>query len=243
MSRKYESSPIGEAVCELRIAPGTPWDLTVPGLVYQRLKETFPKRRQVKTVGAALTGGAVTTIEMERVQFMQEDERALISISKDSLAVSRLKPYTGWETFRPLILDAFMSYREVTNPTGFQRLGLRYINQINFKESRILLDDFFEFYPFVGKQLPQNHGTFIVGIELPFNDGRDNLRLQLSTNSALPGSGLSLTLDLDYILMDPTNVDLSNLESWLEQGHSRLAETFEGCLKDSLRRRFHEKTG
>jgi len=238
--RKYKNSPIGEAVCELRIIPGSPWDLAVPGLVYERLKKTFPKRRQVKTVGATLTGGAVTTVEVERLQFMQEDEKALVVIGKDVLAVSRLNPYPGWETYRPMILDAFTAYKEITNPTSFQRLGLRYVNQVNFKEDRIQLEDFFEFYPFVGKLLPQDHGTFIVGIELPFTGGRDNLRLQLATNPAAPGSKLSLTLDLDYFLMDPTNVGLSDLEKWLEQAHSALAETFEGCLKDSLRKRFQE---
>jgi len=237
--KKYKNSPISEAVCELRIISGLPWDLAVPGLVYERLKKTFPKRRQVKTLGATLTGGAVTTVEVERLQFLQEDEKALVVIGKDVLAVSRLNPYPGWETYRPMIVDAFAAYREITNPTSFQRLGLRYVNQVNFKESRVRLEDFFEFYPFVGKLLPQDHGTFIVGIDLPFSGGRDILRLQLATNAAAPGSSeLSLTLDLDYFLVDPSNVGLNDLEKWLEQAHSTLAKTFEGCLKDSLRKRF-----
>jgi uncharacterized protein (TIGR04255 family) len=221
--------------------PGTPWDLAIPGLVYERLKGTFPKRRQVKTVGATLTGGAVTTVELEHLQFLQEDERSLVVIGKDVVAVSRLQPYLGWESYRPLILGTFNTYRDITNPTGFQRLGLRYVNQMNFKEERVPLEDFFEFYPFLGKRLPQDHGTFMTGIELAFAERRDILRLQLFTNPSPPaGFKVSLTLDLDYVLIDSTTVGLADLETWLEQAHSRIAETFEGCIRDTMRKRFEE---
>ena len=239
--RKYLNSPITEAVFEARIVPGVPWDLAIPGLVYDKLKGTFPKRRQVKTVGATLTGGAVATVEFERLQFLQEDELSLVVVSKDLIGVSRLRPYPGWENFRPMAADTFRAYSEITKPVSFQRLGLRYVNQMNFKEKRVALEDFFEFYPFVGKGLPQDHGSFVAGIELPFNDKRDGLRLQLSINPVPPpGSMVSIVLDLDYFLADPTTVGLDDLESWLDQAHSALGETFEGCLKDKMRRRFEE---
>lgn len=239
-SEKYKKSPIKEAVCELRIVPGSPWDLAVPGLVYESLKSTFPKRRQAKTIAATVTGGAVTTLEMERIQFLRDDEKALVSISRDIFAVSSLTPYLEWENYRPLILDSFRAYGEITNPIGFQRLGLRYINQIDFKQDRLLLEDYFDFYPFVGKQLPQDHGTFVSGIELPFAGGRDNLRLQLATASPAPEHKLSISLDLDYFLLDPVKVGLADLENWLEEAHARLSETFEGCIKDTLRKRFKD---
>jgi len=233
--KKYNNPPISEAVCEFRIVPGTPWDLAVPGLIYDQLKGSFPKRRQVKTVEATLIGGAVRMQESERLQFLQEDECSLIGVGKDILSVSRLKPYRGWEAFRPIIFDAFEAYKEITRPIGFQRLGLRYINQINFKQERLKLEDFFDFYPYVGKQLPQDHGAFVAGIQLAYEDGRDALRLQLANSEAPPGFRLSLTLDLDYFLLDSAKVAVLELESWLDTAHSRLGETFEGCLKDSAR--------
>jgi uncharacterized protein (TIGR04255 family) len=132
IAKKYKNSPITEAVCELRIVPESPWDMAVPGLVYARLKNTFPKRRQAKNIAATMTGGAITTFEVERPQFLREDEKALVVVSKDVFAVSSLKPYMKWEAFRPLILESFKAYSEITNPIAFQRLGLRYINQIDF---------------------------------------------------------------------------------------------------------------
>lgn len=237
-SEKYKNSPIKEAACELRIVAGSPWDLAVPGLVYERLKGRFPKRRQEKTISATVVGAALTTLEMERLQFLRDDEKALVSISKDVFVVSSLQPYLEWEHYRPLILDSFKTYSEITSPAGFQRLGLRYINQIDFKQDKVLLEDFFEFYPFVGKRLPQDHGTFVVGVEMPFSAGRDNLRLQLATAAPASGYKLSINLDLDYFLLDPAKVGLVDLENWLEEAHSTIAKVFEGCITDNLRRRF-----
>ncbi|MDR7478213.1 MAG: TIGR04255 family protein, partial [Armatimonadota bacterium] len=35
-----------EAVCEFRLGRAVRWDLTVPGLLYERLKGEFPEREQ-----------------------------------------------------------------------------------------------------------------------------------------------------------------------------------------------------
>ncbi len=238
--RKYKNPPIGEAVCEIRIVPSSPWDLAVPGLVYDQLRASFPKRRQVKAVQATLMGGAVRTEESERLQLLQADEKTLVTVAKDTISISRLKPYLGWETFRPVILDAFKTYGEITSPTGFQRIGLRYINQLNFKEDTLPLEDFFEFYPFVGKQLPQIHTVFFVGIQVPYHEGRDALRLQLATADAPDGFRLSFNLDLDYFLVDSAKVPVPALREWLEEAHFQLAAIFEGCLKDAMRARLQE---
>ena len=41
---KYRKSPIVEVVCEFRFLPGEPWDAAIPGLVYSKLADVFPKR-------------------------------------------------------------------------------------------------------------------------------------------------------------------------------------------------------
>jgi len=46
MGRKYANPSIVEAVCEFRLSPDTPWDLTVPGLVYEKVRSEFPHREQ-----------------------------------------------------------------------------------------------------------------------------------------------------------------------------------------------------
>ena len=57
VSRQYPNPPVIEAVCEFRLPPDSEWDLTVPGLVYEHIRD------QVPTEG---TERSVQGIELER---------------------------------------------------------------------------------------------------------------------------------------------------------------------------------
>lgn len=46
MGKKYKNPPIVEVVCEFRLSDDTLWDLTIPGLLYEKLKDEFLHREQ-----------------------------------------------------------------------------------------------------------------------------------------------------------------------------------------------------
>ena len=50
MSRRYKNSPIIEAICEFQFEENSEWDLTIPGLVYDRVQNEFPIRRHAARV-------------------------------------------------------------------------------------------------------------------------------------------------------------------------------------------------
>lgn len=240
-ARKYAHPPIIEAVAEFRFDPATPWDLTLPGLMYEQLRAQFPKRKQVRTIQstAALVPEGVQQqlIQEDRVQLFREDETASIQVSPNLLLVSHRSPYSTWERVLPEIAHALDVYRRVAAPKAFSRIGLRYINHIQFETPRVDLEDYFEFFPHVGPALPQLYGPFLLGIHIPFQNERDFLRLQLATGPA-EGQALSVMLDLDYFLAKPAEVALEAGVDWLEQAHSMIETTFEGCLKERARRLF-----
>lgn len=96
-----------------------------------------------------------------RIQFHKRGKRALIQVAPDLLVVNQLKPYMTWAKFKPMILDSLQKYRDVANPKEFKRVGLRYINKINIKAEIIELSDYFDFYPYIPKNLPQLHISFL----------------------------------------------------------------------------------
>lgn len=57
MGRRYRNSPLIEAGCEFRFAPGEPWDLAIPGLLYEKFREKFPKRRQANAFETTIVAG------------------------------------------------------------------------------------------------------------------------------------------------------------------------------------------
>jgi uncharacterized protein (TIGR04255 family) len=244
MGRRYNNPPIIEALCELRFEPSLPWDLAIPGLLYEKVQDDFPKRRQVRafetSVSASPEGVEQQVRTADRMQFLREDERALIQVGPDLLAVNHLKPYPTWQEFLPLVQKGFSAYREAANPKAIRRIGLRYINRIEIPGPSVDMEDYFLFYPFVGPNLPQEHGPFIVGIQIPYEGARDVLRLQLANASAETPDVVPVMLDLDYFLTKPGEVPLAAISEWLEIAHNHVEEAFEACITDRLRQMFEE---
>ncbi len=245
MARKYKRPPVAEVACEFRFEPGEPWDMIMPALIYDKLREEFPEREPVKQIATSVSGdegGAQPHLAvMRRMRFKREDGKAIVEIGANYLLASHLRPYPGWEKFLPLVERVFSTYKEVTSPKGLRRVGLRYVNKVEFQEERVKLEDYFDFYPFVGDGLPQDHGPFICGIQIPFEDDRDILRLQMESAAPdQPGNVTAILLDLDYFLARARGIGLPDVFEWLKKAHAHVVETFEGCIKDSLRERFDE---
>lgn len=244
--KKYKKSPIIEAICEFQFEENSPWDLTIPGLVYEKVRRTFPKRRQAtrvslgKSASAEELGPQFGTTSL--MQFFRADEKAIIQVGPNLLSINILKPYPSWEKFLPLIKKGFNSYCDVVAPKGIRRIGLRYINQIELPGQNINLEDYLEFRPFVGSKLPQDFVTFLVGVQIPYEESRDILNIQLTS---LPRNSISedraaLIFSLDYVLMKPTEITLDGAFKWINTAHSRIEEAFEASISQQLRGLFKE---
>lgn len=246
MGRKYAKPPVIEAVCEFRLPPSTQWDLTIPGLVYERVREEFPHKEQRVIQNIEVTekpdaGGIQHKITAEnRAWFLTEDRNTFIQVGTRALAVNRLSPYPTWEEFRPAIEKAVSVLREVVEVSGFQRIGLRYINRIEIPSPSVELDDYFAFRLVLGEGLPQLMQGFICGAVLPFLNGRDLCKVELT--NAVPESQLSTAflLDLDYYLARPEDVSAEGVLAWVEEAHRAVEDAFEDCISDRLRELFEE---
>jgi len=152
--------------------------------------------------------------------------------------VNHLDPYPSWTAFRPLIAMALDAHRRVIQPTGIHRIGLRYINRIVFPQPRVMLEDYFEVYPKLGPQLPSDHGTFIVGLQFAFADGRDALTLKLQTAAPEIDGERVVSLDIDYFLITPGAVSMDTVLEWIEAAHAQVEQVFEASITDVLRAQF-----
>jgi uncharacterized protein (TIGR04255 family) len=246
MGRRYRNPPVIEALCEFRFESGEPWDMAVPGLVYEKVRDGFPKRRQVQgfetTFASGPKGIQQQIAPTSLIQFLRDDEKAVIQVGPNLLAVNHLKPYPGWQDFLPLIRRGFEAYCGAASPKGIDRVGLRYINLIEFPGERVELEDYLEFRPFVGPRLPQDHGAFIVGIQVSFENARDALRLQLASSAVETPNVLAVVLDLDYFLVQQGAVPKEQVFDWIEIAHHHLEEVFEACITNRLRQLFDEVT-
>ena len=244
MGRKYENPPFVEAVCEFRLTRDTSWDLAIPGLFYEKVKDVFPRREQRVVQEIELTQGPQGLQQQirtaERVVLLTEDRKMLIQLGPRLLAVNALKPYPTWQGFKPIIEKAWKTLENLLEVRGLQRIGLRYINRIEIPASEIELKEYFEFFPFVGQRLPQRMASFIAGSEFPYEGERDRCRVQLTPAPVSSGERSAFMLDIDYYLAQPRAVEASSVLDWVETAHNRVEEVFEGCITDRLRELFRE---
>ena len=244
MGRKYRDPPIVEAVCEFRFEPSAPWDLTIPGLIYEKLKEDFHKKRPVKLqelrIETSPAGFEQTFGTSDGMRFLREDEKTFIQVAQNILSANHVKPYSNWESFLPFIHQAFETYKEVAKPNGIRRIGLRYINRIEIPGSPIKIEDYLHFYPFVASHLPQMFGNFLAAIETHYDESRDILKLQAGSAPVQTPGRVGIILDLDYFLTQPGGVPMDSVFEWVALAHDRVEEVFEGCITDLLREMFEE---
>ena len=244
MSRRYVNPPVVEAVCEFRFSQDTDWDLTIPGLLYEKVKGDFPTKRQkllheVEIAAGSAEVGPVTR-SSERIWFLTSDERAFIQLAPRLLAVNSLRPYPSWQGFRPMVEKALEALAETADLPAVQRIGLRYINRIEIPSAEVQLEDYFSFTPFLAEHLPQEMASFIVGCVLPLHDGRDACRVQLTNAVAEEPDHCAFLLDLDYFLAKPGEIDSHGWMDWVESAHGGVEGIFEGCISQKLRDIFVE---
>lgn len=246
----YARPPIVEAVCDFRFIGSELWDPTFTGLLYNKLKGKYSKRRTVPHLQASVSVGSAgfeSQFRPEvRTQFLSRDGKSVVSVAPDQVTASRLPPYQGWPRFKPMIEQVLDAYLEVARPLGYARIGLRYINRFSIPGKEFVLADYLDLLPLIGPRLPDVYGDFAVMVLFGFAEGRDLLRAQahnLNRDQERPADSLPLDLDFDYHLAAPEAIPLGDAKEWVEQAHGQIVQAFEASIKDSLRELFGQKGG
>lgn len=246
MNKKYDNPPIVEALIAFTFHAENDWDLTIPGLFFDKVKDAFPVRQQHVGFGTEFQPGKEILTQnisiIERVQFYNNDRNALVQIGRNVLSVHHLKPYHGWENFKPLILSNFQNYLNVANPKMLQRIELRYINKIDFGEI-VKMEDYFTTYPMVPAGLPDLHGGFQVFIEIPFNEQKNVVLFTLKSAPPTKQDYISIVVDLKQVSIDMENLkamDIGEVEKWIDRAHDNIEQVFEASITDNLRAVFEK---
>jgi uncharacterized protein (TIGR04255 family) len=238
--RRYRNPPIEEALVEFRFAPGQDWDLTIPGKLHEKVKATYPgKPRQQRLLQASLRAeiGQPPGVSVEegigRVQLVDTDARRLLSLGPDALSVNVLRPYEGWEVFKPRIDAALRAYAEVSGVEKISRIGVRYINKVVVAEPNVDLNKYFLCGPPVPAGLPSRVTSFLYRTEHVFDDDA-KLVLTFATIAGEPGSS-SFLLDLDIIGESDSGIGVDQALEKVDELHEREGIAFEAVITDDTR--------
>jgi uncharacterized protein (TIGR04255 family) len=135
--RPLSRDPIQEAVFDFR-ASGT---AITSGAEFEKvgslLSTSFPKlevRRKLATKIEFNEGKLVTTNEDEGffgLFLKSDDDQTIAQFRPNGFTLNRLKPYTGWDSLLPRVLELWDTYVSIAKPEHVSRIALRYINRLD----------------------------------------------------------------------------------------------------------------
>ncbi len=238
MGEKLKNPPLIEAVCEFRWVETSPWDWTIPGQLFERIKEDFPDRselgfaqpRQADDQGANI----VQTVAVPLlVRLSRRDGSAIVQIGQRLLSVNCLKPYPTWESFKSLIIQIYGEYSTVAEPTALDRVGLRYINRMDVPEGDFQIEDYLNMgcssewltkYPFA---------SFYQRYEVVMSSP-DRILVHQTALDRYDGKR-AIMLDLDIGMRNIGTVETGlSLDALLDAAHDKVLEAFVSSVNPDL---------
>jgi uncharacterized protein (TIGR04255 family) len=245
MARQYDAPPIAEVLCEFYFSPGQPWDWTIPGLLYDKVKGDFPKKSQQNVLQVELRAEREEITQnikggMARMQFLRADEHALMQVGPDLLVINHLRPYSGWANFKVDIKRCLATYCDIVQPQGIQRIGLRYINKIEFPYSSVEIDDYLLTAPRIPNEIPQVFSSWAQRVEVPYDRLGGSLVLQTGSLKESQDANTVFLLDLNFQSHGEELFDTDTALEWVEQAHDNLEAAFEASITPKARVFFKE---
>ena len=241
----YDRPPLVETIFEVVVPPEKAWDVAVPGMLYERVKtDGYVDHQTRQNKHFVIENGKedVSQLIQERAVFLTADKLDLIQIGRDLFAVNRLKPYPGWEHFKPRIESAVRHFEEVKPALDTPcKIALRYVNLIAVPREGFHLHDWLAFRPYLESGFFAEPESLITGCIFPFSDGRDRCKLELISSKVRNPEEKAFLLTLDYSTTKSAGEPFLHLFPWIEEAHSNLEELFELCLTERLREHFGVK--
>jgi len=241
MSHQYTNPPLLEALCELQFKENTPWDFTVPGLFYEKVKAEYGKKEQINKVGVSLEPDEEKNIRPQvkidqLIQFSGETAPVILQLGQNLLVANVVKPYAGWDEFNSRISQALSFYKESANPKSIERLTLRYINQVSIPGATDI-KDYLNIHISAPDDIAKLPESFKSQIRLLDERDEKNITLTIGSAENSDAANYSFLLDITYSLNK--EVELSNFEEELVFAHAQIDRVFNLALTDNARKLFN----
>lgn len=245
MQRKYKNPPLVELVCEFQVAPDCAWDLTMPGLIYEKVRGEFPDRKphllhHFEVASGRESIGQKFRTEQRVLFHAREDRRVFLEVGPRLLGVhSQMTPYPGWGHFRPRIDVGFDALMAVSSAEKLRGISLCYSNHIEVPDEPEAWGKYLNFRPLLVDNGDMIYTSFIGGTK--FRVGDDSCKVELQSTVPDSPENRAFLLMIDYSLAPDRTIAKEDSLAWVERAHEKVDEDFfEKCIKDPLRDVFQE---
>ena len=130
----YGKNQLVEVICQLRFPEILKIQAQEPYEFQDAIRSVYPQYRKMveQAPPQMVNGKPVTPDPVHNHQFLSEDARWKISLTKGFIALST-HAYTRWEDFAKRLDVVLAAFIQAYAPAYFSRVGLRYINAFSRK--------------------------------------------------------------------------------------------------------------
>ena len=242
--RRYSKPPIEEALVEFQFAPTQTPMQAVVGPLHERLHDDYSQDPRNQTLlqadihaPAGKSANVTLTESVPRVQLLDETGKKLLSLGQDVVSVHTLRPYEGWEQFKPRIERGLRAYATLSNATQVTRLGVRYINRLELvgHGTVVQLEEFFTTPPGVAVGMPAELASFLNRADYVLDDVT---RIVVTFASVPAPNTPTMLLDIDVVWQSTQPIDIETALTTMDALHVREGVAFESLITDKTRETF-----
>lgn len=247
MPKTYKNPPLLEAVCEFRFELTSKPSEKQVATFYEKIKSSFPIAKKGKVhsmefkVGPDEVSGKDKATHKEGFyefdQYFSEDEKYSIQLDGGRISIHRIKPYSSWTEFSPLIKLAYNSYIQSFSPVKVLRTGMRYINEMVFSSDVFVFSDYFNIKLSVSSLLEKKQKSIFIASVFEQEEGRDAIKVQFIEKQAIKTVERVFILDFDYFLVS-SFISSDEVEKWIEEAHTNLEKVFEDVVSNKTKALF-----
>ncbi len=248
MANTYSKNFLSNVIFKINFPPIDSLAKEVSPGFKEKLSNDFPILEPVKMSNIKFEASPeeVKTEKDDRTmwRFKDKEDKTILELDVDSLAIV-LKKYENFAKFEELILKVINPFLEDYKDVVINRLGLRYINEIQLEEKSL-----YEWDKYINSTLISNINFIdtkdalrraMTFLEIAI-DEETKLRLQYGIfNRTYPGKLVNKDFVLDYDCFTEIAFNMENLKDKIKTFNDIITEYFEKSIKEDFRKILNEK--
>ena len=240
--RQYRNPPVIEAICRIQWSEPIPWNVTTPGLLFERLRDVYPEEPKAQAAVAAEVqpgSGFQLRSGLQKMAFSTGGGSRLLIVGPQDVAAHCLQPYEGWESLESRLYEGIDHISSLLTETTVSMAGLRYVNRVEIPGSTVRFDEYLTISIGFPEGFPSELGAFLDRTEMYYPGEPVKMAFTWASVESPPEtSAFVLDLDLYWTPEPPAELDVARQA--LGDLKTKEGTAFESLLQDRLREMFDE---
>lgn len=237
MPLHFDKAPIKEATIDIQIQPQESPEYVTLEYLLEELGEQFPEHSPIYKSELRFQIGSDPSAENIQAhngfRLISQDRRKIMQVRPDGFTFSQLQPYDRWETFCAEARLFWDIYRKHVEYEHIQRIGVRYINQLDIPEASAVFSHYLRTFPEISSDLPPIPQQYFMQLVLPFVEKQITAIIN-QTFMPSPPEVTSIILDIDAYRDRDIPSEEQQLWALFEQLREAKNAIFKACLTPKM---------